>query len=402
MKMELFSIVLLLFAAKAGGIIFSKLRQPSVAGELIAGVIVGPSILSLVTKTPIIEAMSELGLIFLILLISMSVDWRKLESKAETFAWIEITKAILIFGAVFLIGTYIQWDFYTKVVVGLIAVLTSTAVISRTLIDLNELKSSVGEVLLSTNIMGDIFSIMIITVLAGFIATSTISIEPIFTLVLLLVGFFVVVGRVGGRMINKLTTIIQKNGIEELLLAFTLVLAFVFGMITEELKLATLLGVFMTGMLLSKSNQYATAAKKVKDVGESFFIPIFFASIGLAINLAVVMPQIYFIIAFLVALIGIKWLLTTVTFRMFNNSMEDSVKIGSAMISLSEITVVIAAMAFSATNPALLSMLVVIFVGTNMISPFITTAVFRSGIGSGTGRYFKTSGKASIYNFKKE
>ncbi|MCX6815063.1 MAG: cation:proton antiporter, partial [Candidatus Aenigmarchaeota archaeon] len=86
--MELFSIVLLLFAAKAGGIIFSKLRQPSVAGELIAGVIVGPSILSLVTKTPIIEAMSDLGLVFLILLISMSVDWRKLESKAETFAWI--------------------------------------------------------------------------------------------------------------------------------------------------------------------------------------------------------------------------------------------------------------------------------------------------------------------------
>jgi len=402
MKMELFSIVLLLFAAKAGGIIFSKLRQPSVAGELIAGVIVGPSVLSLVTSTPIITAMSDLGLVFLILLISMSVDWRKLESKAETYAWIEITKAILIFGAVFLIGTYIQWDFYTKVVVGLIAILTSTAVISRTLIDLNELKSSVGEVLLSTNIMGDIFSIMIITILAGFIATSTISVEPIFTLVLLLVGFFVVVSRVGGRMINKLTTIIQKNGIEELLLAFTLVLAFVFGMITEELKLATLLGVFMTGMLLSKSNQYATAAKKVKDVGESFFIPIFFASIGLAINLGAVMPQIYFIIAFLVALIGIKWLLTTVTFRMFNNSMEDSVKIGSAMISLSEITVVIAAMAFSATNPALLSMLVVIFVGTNMISPFITTTVFHSGIGSGTGRYFKVSGKAGIYNFKKE
>jgi len=400
--MELFSIVLLLFAAKAGGIIFSKLKQPSVAGELIAGVIVGPSVLSLVTQTPIIEAMSELGLIFLILLISMSVDWRKLESKAETYAWIEITKAVLIFGAVFLMGSYIQWDFYTKVVVGLIAVLTSTAVISRTLIDLNQLKSSVGEVLLSTNIMGDIFSIMIITILAGFIATSTISVEPIFTLVLLLVGFFVVVGRVGGRMINKLTIIIQKNGIEELLLAFTLVLAFVFGMITEELKLATLLGVFMTGMLLSKSNQYATAAKKVKDVGESFFIPIFFGSIGLAINLAAVMPQMYFIVAFLVALIGIKWLLTTVTFKMFNNSMEDSVKIGSAMISLSEITVVIAAMAFSATNPALLSMLVVVFVGTNMISPFITSAVFRSGLGSGNGRYFKTSVKGGMYNFRKE
>jgi Kef-type K+ transport system membrane component KefB len=400
--MELFGLILLLFAAKAGGIIFSKLRQPSVAGELIAGVILGPSVLSLVTNTPVIETMSELGLIFLILLISMSVDWRKLESKAETFAWIEITKAFLIFVAVFLIGTYIQWDFYTKVVVGLIAVLTSTAVISRTLIDLNELKSSVGEVLLSTNIMGDIFSIMIITILAGFIATSTISVEPIFTLVLLLVGFFVVVGRIGGRMINKLTTLIQRNGIEELLLAFTLVLAMLIGMITEELKLATLLGVFMTGMLLSKSSQYASASKKVKEVGESFFIPIFFASIGISINLWAVYSQLHFIAAFAVALIGIKWLLTTATFRMFSHSTEESVKIGSAMISLSELTVVIAAMAFSVTNPALLSMLIVVFVGTNMVSPFITTAVFRSGLGSGNGRYFKATGKGSMYNFRKE
>lgn len=399
--MPLLGLAILLFGAKLGGVAFKKLKQPSVAGELLAGVILGPAVLGLVLNTTIIDALSQLGLIFLVLLISMTVDWRKLENRAETLGWIELLRAILTFGAVFLIGSYLGWDFYTKIVVSMIALLTSTAVISRTLVDLNEMKSSVGETLVSINIVGDIVSIITITILAGFVNTSTLNIEPVFTLVLLLIGFFVVMGRVGGRIVNKFTTAIQRYGIEDTLLAFTLMIAFVFGALTEELKLASLLGVFFAGMLLSKSGQYATASKKVKEVGEGFFIPIFFGSIGLAISFGSIYSQIYFIMALIAVLMGVKWLCTTVTFRMFRFSTEDSVKIGSGMISLSEMTVVMAAMAFQTVNPALFTTLIILFIAMNIIAPFITTFTFRHNLGTST-RYFKASGKGSMYNFRKE
>ncbi len=399
--MPLLGLAILLFGAKLGGILFRKLKQPSVAGELIAGVILGPAVLSLVIQTPLIQAMSELGLIFLVLLISMSVDWRKLENRAETLGWIELARAVLTFGAVFLIGTYLNWDFYTKIVISMIALLTSTAVISRTLIDMNEMKTSLGETLLAINVVGDIVSIVTITILAGFINTATLNIEPVFTLILLLIGFFVVMGKIGGRLVNKMTTVIQRYGIDDLLLPFTLMIAFVFGALTEGLKLASLLGVFFAGMLLSKSGQYATASKKVKEVGEGFFIPLFFGSIGLTFSLAVAYSQIYFILAFIAVLIGVKWLCTTLTFRLFSFSTEESVKIGSGMISLSEMTVVMAAMAFATVNPPLFTMLIVMFIAMNIIAPFVTTFTFRHGLGAST-RGFKVPAKGGLYTFRKE
>ena len=392
---------MLLFGAKLGGVAYKKLKQPSVAGELLAGVILGPAVLSLVTKTTLIDAMAELGLIFLVLLISMSVDWKKLENRAETLGYIELIRAVLTFGAVFLIGSYLNWDFYTKIVISMIALLTSTAVISRTLVDLNETKSSVGETLISINVVGDIVSIVTITILAGFVNTATLNIEPVFTLILLLIGFFVVMGRVGGRIVNKFTTAIQKYGIEDTLLAFTLMIAFVFGALTEELKLASLLGVFFAGMLLSKSGQYATASKKVKEVGDGFFIPLFFGSVGLAFSFAAIYSYIYFIIAFIAVLIGVKWLCTTLTFRMFRFSTEDSVKIGSGMISFSEMTVVMAAMAFQTINPPLFTTLIVLFIAMNIVAPFITTFTFKHNLGSSTRVYSKV-GKGSMYNFRRE
>jgi len=399
--MPLLGLAMLLFGAKLGGVAYKKLKQPSVAGELLAGVILGPAVLSLVTKTTLIDAMAELGLIFLVLLISMSVDWKKLENRAETLGYIELIRAVLTFGAVFLIGSYLNWDFYTKIVISMIALLTSTAVISRTLVDLNETKSSVGETLISINVVGDIVSIVTITILAGFVNTATLNIEPVFTLILLLIGFFVVMGRVGGRIVNKFTTAIQKYGIEDTLLAFTLMIAFVFGALTEELKLASLLGVFFAGMLLSKSGQYATASKKVKEVGDGFFIPLFFGSVGLAFSFAAIYSYIYFIIAFIAVLIGVKWLCTTLTFRMFRFSTEDSVKIGSGMISFSEMTVVMAAMAFQTINPPLFTTLIVLFIAMNIVAPFITTFTFKHNLGSSTRVYSKV-GKGSMYNFRRE
>jgi Kef-type K+ transport system membrane component KefB len=399
--MPLLGLAILLFGAKLGGVIFKKLKQPSVAGELLAGVVLGPAVFGLVEKTSLIDAMAELGLIFLVLLISMTVDWRKLENRAETLGWIELFRAVLTFGAVFLIGSYLGWDFYTKIVVSMITLLTSTAVVSRTLVDLNEIKSSVGETILSINVVGDIVSIVTITILAGFISTSTINIEPVFTLILLLIGFFVVMGRVGGRLVNKVTTVIQKYGIEDMLLAFTLMIAFLFGAMTEGLKLASLLGVFFAGMLLSKSGQYATASKKVKEVGEGFFIPLFFGSVGLAFSFAAVYSQIYFIMAFIAVLMGVKWICSIVTFRAFRFSTEDSVKIGSGLISLSEMTVVMAAMAFQTVNPPLFTMLIVLFIVMNIIAPFVTTFTFKHNLGS-SSRSYSRAVKETMYNFKKD
>jgi Kef-type K+ transport system membrane component KefB len=399
--MELFGLVTLLFGAKLGGTAFKKLGQPSMVGELLAGLLLGPSVLSFVTRSSLTDSMAEVGLVFLVLLISMSIDWSKTRSDAGMNSALEIIRSTLTFGVVFLVGVLFGWGFYETVIIGMVAVLTSTAIISRTLTSTGHIKSSAGQTMMSLITIGEVAGMMALIAVAGFVQNASIHIESLIFLAAVMSGFFLLVGRTGDRLVNGFTTFIHKHGAEEVMLGFTLILAFAFSALVESLNFAALLGIFFAGALLSRSSHNTSTSKKVREVGEGFFTPFFFASIGLGLNLLLVQTQIYMILAFVAALICVKWACTTLTFRMFRFSMRDSVKIGSGMTSLSELTVVIAAVAFSAANPAMLSIIVTVFVITNMLSPFITSAVFRSGTLS-RNQFFKVSGENASYNFRKE
>ena len=118
----LLGLALLLFGAKVGGILLGKLKQPSVIGELVAGIVLGPSLLALVDPTnEFIMIIKELGLLFMILLVSLTIDWKILEGRAEKFSWMELTRVILVVAAVYFISIVLGWDIYTTVVMGTVS-----------------------------------------------------------------------------------------------------------------------------------------------------------------------------------------------------------------------------------------------------------------------------------------
>jgi len=248
--------------------------------------------------------------------------------------------------------------------------------------------------------IGEMAGIIVLMAVAGFVENSAISIELTASLAVVMGGFFLLLGKGGEKLANGFTALVRRYNAEDIMLGLTLVMAFTFSSLTRSLNMASLLGVFFAGALLSRSSQNTSISRKVRDVGEGFFIPFFFASIGLGLNVFLIQVQIYYILALAAALIGVKWACTTMTFRMFRYSIHDSVKIGSGMISLSELTVVMAAMAFSTTNPALLSVLVTAFVITNTASPLITSMVFR--LNPGGGQFFRVSGEKTSYTFRKD
>ncbi len=384
MAEPLLDLALLLFGAKIGGSIFSRLKQPIVAGELIAGIILGPSLLGIVNVSNLVEIVSQLGLIFLVLLISLGVDWRKIENEAESYVWIEILRIFLTVGITFIVGHFLGWDFYTTVIIGTIVFLSSLAIASRTLADLRQLDSSEGETAIGLQVVDEIVAIVSIALLANFIETSTFSIELIFTTLLIVVGFFVVVGRLG-KFVNALLNSIQKYGIEEALLGFTLLVAFLLASITETLNLATFLGIFIAGMIMSKSSQAHLISKKVKEAGESFFVPIFFASIGIGVNVFAISNALPFLSIILAIVLGAKFFSGFVAMKIFRHSNSTSVKVSSTLIPLSEVTLIIVSLAAARIENSLYSVLVVSFVIMSILSPFIISAAFRSKFPEGNG-----------------
>jgi len=383
--MDIFDLALLLLGAKVGGTIFNKLHQPSLVGELLAGIILGSSMLGIVKPSSIVNATSQLGLMFLVLLTSLAIDWKKIENKAETFSIIELIMASLIFIIAYLAGSIFNWNFYTKVVIGVALMQSSLAIASRTLTNLGELNSSKGEAIIGLQVVDDIAAILTIAVLANFLQNSTVGLEPIVKLFFIIIGFFVVMSRIGFRFINWLINSVQKYGMEEALLGVTLVLAFLLATFTEGLGIATFLGVFLAGILLSRTSQANVISQKVKEVGEAFFIPIFFASIGLGVNVLSAYQQIYFIIPFILFVIVLKWFSSSLPFIFFGYSTSESFKIGSGMVSLSEMALIILGIGLTAKvlDTAIYSMMIVAFVIVDIISPIIMNVVIR-----GNGKLF--------------
>lgn len=372
----LLGLALLLFGAKMGGILFSKLKQPSVIGELVAGIVLGPSLLAIVDTSSLITEISKLGLLFMILLVSLSIDWKILEGRAERFSWIELTRVIFVIVAVSGIGFVLSWDIYTLVVMGTVIAIASTAIVARTLSDTKQLNTHEGQTLIGLEVVDEVVAIVSVSIIANIMEGSEITLWPILTTIFLVVGLFVVMGRVGFKTVTKLTGSIQKYGIEEALFAFTLLLAFLLGSITEGLNLASVLGVFIAGMLLCRSAQYPVIKRKVKEIGENFFIPIFFASVGLSINLLSAADQIIPILVIMGIIVGIKVVTALAAFKIFRYSMTDALKLTSGFVTLSEMTAVIVAIAVTKLSPVFYIGLIASFVLINVVSPLLIKFAF--------------------------
>jgi len=372
----LLGLAILLFGAKIGGILISKLKQPSVIGELVAGIVLGPSLLSIVTPTSLITTISELGLMFMILLVSLSIDWKILEGKAERFSWMELTRVIFVVVAVYGVGFILGWDIYTTVVMGTVIAIASTAIVARTLSDTKQLNTHEGQTLMGLEVVDEVVAIVSVAIIANIMSGSEITLLPIFTTILLVVGLFVVMGRVGFKFVTRLTGSIQKYGIEDALFAFTVLLAFALGSITQDLHLASVLGVFIAGMLLCKSAQYPVIKRKVKEIGENFFIPVFFASVGLSINLFSAAGQIIPILTIMGIIVGIKVVTAVAAFRIFRHSMADALKLTSGFVTLSEMTAVIVAIAVTKLSPVFYIGLIASFVLINAASPLLIKFAF--------------------------
>jgi len=376
---EILDIALLLLGAKVFGSLFNKLKQPSLGGELLGGIILGSSVLGIVKSSALVNATSQFGLMFLVLLTSLAIDWKKIESKAEKLSLMELIIASLTFVVSYFVGGIFNFSFYTKVVFGFALMQSSTAIVARALSDIGEFNSREGEAIISLQIIDDIAAILCVAILANFLQNSTIGLEPIMKTLFIAVGFFVVISKTGARFIHWIMNSVQKYGMEEALFAVTLVIAFLLSSFTEQFGIASFLGMFLTGILISKTPQAGIVSQKVKEVGETFFIPIFFATIGLSVSISSVYQQLPILIPLIVSIIAIKLVCASLPLTLFGYSWKESLRIGSGMVSLSEMAVVILGIGLSsqALDVTLYSMLAVAFIIIDTISPLILNFAFK-------------------------
>ncbi|MDD1675676.1 MAG: cation:proton antiporter [Methanomicrobiales archaeon] len=377
MNIELWDVALLLLAAKIGGTLFTKLRQPSLIGELLAGTLLGAILVDFGTSSTI-QVVAQLGIIFLILLTMLSIDLREIEQEIERMVFAQIVTAAIIFllllGALSLLG----YSMNVILIAGAAVFGSSTAISAKTLLTMGELNSREGQAIVGLQIVNGIIELLLISAVTNVIQAGRFDLAPVLSLAMMIVGTYVVMSGLGSRFITWLMNSVQVLKMQEVLLALTLLLAFSTAAVTESMGMTSYIGVMLIGVLLSRTEQSRHIAKTIDQLGESFFIPVFFASLGLSVQLLAVFSNLSLLLLLLALLTSIRFVAYLIPLGFSNYSVMESLKISTSLLPMSEYGLLMLGIGitYQVLDSATYSILVVIFLIMNVIAPVLIGLVF--------------------------
>jgi Kef-type K+ transport system membrane component KefB len=389
----LLEIAVVLLAAKIGGELFKRFRQPSLAGELLAGIVLGAVFASL-AGTPFhvdlagsttVLVIAQLGVLFLILLAMISIDLSSIEKEIERLVLAQAVSAVIIYALLLALLSALGLSMDQTLVIWAAVFGSSTAISARALLSINGISSREGQAVIGLQVVNGIIEILLISSVTNVLQYSGFSWEPAIGLALMIIGTLAVMSRVGSRFINRLFTIFQVFHLDEVFIALTLLLAFTAGAVTEALGMTSYFGYMLVGVLVSRTEQSKQIFRKMEDLGEAFFIPVFFASLGLAVSLGAVAGNLLLLVVLIPAITGIRFAAYTVPMVLLSYTPVEAVKIGSGLLSMSEYGLLMLAIALAAGvlgNP-LYSVLVLVFLVVNMAAPILMGRVFKIPVYSG-------------------
>lgn len=383
----------LLLTAKIGGIIATKFKQPPVFGELLLGIIIGPSVLGIASHylgLPIfidldsevgefVGVFGEIGIILLLFLAGLSLDMDEFKAAGKPATIVAIFGVIVAFTLGFLVASVADWSPLQAGFAGGILAATSVGITVRALLDINVLHTKVGMTILGAAVIDDVIGIFILSALVG-LASEKFSLFGAGETLLLVAIFFVLIFYAGSRIIPKVLSLSSKVPVEEMTLSIVLVIVFVISALADAVRLAPITGAFIAGLIMSKSYVADPAFKtKISAIGYGLFIPLFFVEMGVRTDLQSLVHVGLLGPGLVGAAIFSKIIGCGLGAKVSGLTYKDSLRVGVGMMPRAEVALVIAAIGIKAgiVDAALLSTTVLIVIVTSLVTPFLIKTTFK-------------------------
>lgn len=303
-----FQVAILLLAARALGEIATRLGQPAVVGEILAGILLGPTLLSgaipavgelIIPQTEtsgyLLEVISLLGAMFLLLITGLETDIKLIKLHAKTAISVSFGGIIVTFFSGFILGMYLPdfllADSNERLVFSLFVAtalsISAIPVIAKVLMDMNLMRRDIGQTILAAGMSDDTIGWILLSVVAGIAAGDAVTTGTVLTTVGSVLAFLVFSFTVGRWMVKKLLTFVQDEVIStDRILTLVIVLTFLWGAITQLLNLESILGAFVMGILFGMMPRLPEdVINKLESIALGIFAPIFFAVAGLKVNI---------------------------------------------------------------------------------------------------------------------
>ena len=339
----IFDLVVILAIAGIGSLICSKLGYPRILGQILGGIIIGPSLLGVVERSTFISNLAEIGVILLMFIAGLETDYQELKKSFDKSFIIALGGIIIPF-ALGILGIYLMRDnfqlseaFFT----GVILTATSMGITIQTLSEMGKLNTRQGVSVLGAAIIDDIVGIIILTIVLGLFGKGHTSIAMLILNILL---FFFILSIVGQFIYNfalKNNKVLKKIK-PVYLLTISLIFALLFASLASDFGMAAIIGAYFIGVIISITNLKHRITKEIERFGHGLFIPVFFVNIGLGVNLIDVFDNLK--MAVVITVIGIvsKIIGSGIGAKISGFNNKESLQIGVSMVPRAEVALIVA------------------------------------------------------------
>lgn len=385
MNIEVFKdLAIIILFAKLFGLLAKKLKAPQVVGEIVAGLIIGPSVLGLVGQSDFISQLAEIGVLLLMFYAGLETDLKELLHTGPVALVIAcMGVAVPLFGGYLLYSCFYGFspagsdEFYKAIFTGVIMTATSVGITVQTLRELGRLKSKVGTVIMSAAIIDDVIGIIVLTFVIGFKSPESNSLQVVINTVLFFVFALVV-----GFIIYKVFKLIDKKYFHQRRIPILgLCLCFAMAYAAEKyFGIADITGAYVAGIILCNLRDSEYIAEKMDISSYMIFGPVFFASIGLKTEFSGLTPSLLlFSIGFVIVALAAKIIGCGGISRLFGYKGRDCLKIGVGMMTRGEVALIVSqkGLAVGLMDPVYFTSVILLIICSSIITPVAMKLLYR-------------------------
>jgi len=367
-------------SAKLLGEVFERIGQPAIVGEILAGALVGPSVLGWVAPDATLRALSDLGVMFLLFGVGMEVKASELLKVGGKATLVATVGVIVPFFAGW--GIMAAWGVpqVEAIFVGASMVATSVGITASVLATRNLLHEVASKVILAAAVIDDVLGLIVLAVVSS-VARGRVNVWEIALTASLATAFTVVMAFWGTTAVNRLLPHFGSRAkADEAKFHIALIFLFAMALLAQYTGVAAIVGAFLAGLALSDSAD-ARVRTLTRGVSE-LLVPFFLAGIGLHLNLEVFRSRSTIVLALIILAAAVATKLIGCGVGAVSLGWQNVVKVGMGMVPRGEVGMVVAqiGLGMAVISPDVYAIVVFMAVATTLVTPLLLRVAFREPV----------------------
>ncbi|MCC6826039.1 MAG: cation:proton antiporter [Acidobacteria bacterium] len=358
--------------------LFERLRQPAVVGQILAGIIIGPSVLALVQPNEITSTLAEIGVIFLLFTVGLETKPHDILRVGKSAFLVAVLGVIVPFVAGYVLMELWGAPNIESLFIGTAMVATSVGITAKVLGDLGLIEHDTSRIILGAAVIDDILGLLVLAVVSS-LAQGSINYLELALTAALSIGFLIFVMFVGAPAVTRMAPRIENLRLANSLFAFGLVLCLALSVAAAYIGVAAIVGAFVAGMSLAEATEdNPTMHKQIAGVTD-FLVPFFLVGIGLQLKLDVFRDSSTLALTAIITVVAVITKLIGGGLGVLNLGWRKAGQVGVGMIPRGEVGIVVAqiGLGMSVITDSLYGVVLFMAVATTIVAPPLLKVLFK-------------------------